>query len=113
LKPISAAHPGENCRTGRPDFSGTITSAGEERTKVVNVQANAELVVAVLAIAIAVVSNVASATPYVDPLAIKNAAGTNVEMVGAEDDAVGALGPDSSAARLLRPFRTPAVLPRG
>jgi hypothetical protein len=39
------------------------------------------LLVAVSAPGIAVVSNVASAMPYVDPLAIKNASGTNIEMV--------------------------------
>jgi hypothetical protein len=35
---------------------------------------------AVSAAGIAVVSNVASAMPYVDPLAIKNASGTDIEM---------------------------------
>jgi len=37
--------------------------------------------VALVAANIAVVSNVASATPFADPLAIRNAAGTDIEMV--------------------------------
>lgn len=39
------------------------------------------LSVAVSAVAIAVVSDVASAMPYADPPAIRNAAGTNIETV--------------------------------
>jgi hypothetical protein len=39
------------------------------------------LSIAVVAASITVVSNVASALPFADPLAIRNAAGTDIEMV--------------------------------
>jgi hypothetical protein len=38
-------------------------------------------VAATVALSVAAVSNVASATPFADPVAIKNAAGANVELV--------------------------------
>jgi hypothetical protein len=54
---------------------------GDEERRLSMFQRMLKLSVAVLAAGIAVVSNAASAVPYVDALAIKNAAGTNIEMV--------------------------------
>jgi len=55
--------------------------AGNEKRRLSMFQRMLRLSVAVPAAAIAVISNVASAMPYVDASAIKNASGTNLEMV--------------------------------
>jgi hypothetical protein len=54
---------------------------GDEKRRLSMFQRMLRLLVAASAAVIAVVSNDASAMPNVDPLAIKNATGTNVEMV--------------------------------
>jgi hypothetical protein len=53
----------------------------EERRRMSMSNRMPSFTVALLAVSIAVVSNVASATPFADPLAIRNAAATNIEMV--------------------------------
>jgi hypothetical protein len=54
---------------------------GEEERRMSMSKRMPSLSVAMVAASIAVVSNVASATPFTDPLTIRNAAGTDIEMV--------------------------------
>jgi hypothetical protein len=54
---------------------------GDEERRLSMFRGMLSLSVAVSAVAIAVVSDVASAMPYADPPAIRNAAGTNIETV--------------------------------
>jgi hypothetical protein len=56
-------------------------STGNEKRRLSMFQRMLRFLAAVAATGIAVVSNAASAMPYVEPLAIKNASGTNIEMV--------------------------------
>jgi hypothetical protein len=58
-----------------------MTPVGEEERRISMSKRTLDLSIAVVAASITVASNAASATPFADALAIKKAAGTDLEMV--------------------------------
>jgi hypothetical protein len=76
---------------------------GDEERRLSMFQRMLKLSVAVSAAGIAVVSNSASAMPYVDALAIKNATGTNIEMVWGRGFVWG-FGPGFVGGALAAPY---------